>query len=70
MIRENKLSQISSMMQTGARSGMRTLDKHLQVLFTKGLLKEEDVLDNATDRAAMSRFLSRAPSQKELEDNM
>ena len=68
LIREGKIEQIHTMMQSGVRSGMRSLDKHIQQLFEKGAIGEEEALDNALDRAAMSRFLSKtsasAPKMK------
>ena len=59
LIREGRIQQIYSMMQTGAKSGMRTMDNHLQHLFGMGLIKAEDVMENALDRASMSRFMGR-----------
>ena len=41
LIRENKLHQIPSMMQTGQRVGMQTFDMALQELVKKGLLDRE-----------------------------
>lgn len=61
LIRDGKIEQIDKMMQAGVRSGMRSLDKHIQQLFEKGMINEEEALDNATDRGAMSRFLSNRP---------
>lgn len=58
LLREGRLQQIYTSMQTGVRSGMRTMDSHLQQLFEKGLIRPEDALENATDRATMSRFLN------------
>lgn len=60
LIRDGKMEQLYTMMQSGVRSGMRSLDRHIQQLFEKDLISEEEVLDNALDRAAMSRFLSKA----------
>jgi twitching motility protein PilT len=59
LIKEGRIQQIYSTMQTGAKSGMRTMDNHLQHLFGMGLIKAEDVMENALDRASMSRFMSR-----------
>lgn len=60
LIREGKIHQIHMVMQTGAKSGMRTMDNHLQQLFLQGLIKAEDVLENAADRTSMSRFISQS----------
>jgi len=41
LIRENKISQIANMMQTGAKDGMILLDKYKEMLLTKGLIDPE-----------------------------
>jgi twitching motility protein PilT len=41
LIREGKLHQIPSMMQTGQRMGMQTFDMALQELVKKGLIDKE-----------------------------
>jgi twitching motility protein PilT len=58
LIKEGKIQQIYYSMQTGAKSGMRTMDNHLQHLFEMGLIRTEDLMENAVDRASMSRFMS------------
>lgn len=63
LIREGKIHQLHMAMQTGAKSGMRTMDSHLQQLFLQGLLKTEDILENASDRTSMSRFISQTMSK-------
>lgn len=60
LIREGKIHQIYMVMQTGAKSGMRTMDNHLQHLFLQGIIRAEDALENATDRASLSRFISQS----------
>ena len=47
LIRENKTYQISSMIQTGQRHGMTTLDQSLADLYKKGLVSYEDALEKA-----------------------
>ena len=42
LIREDKVAQMYSAMQTGANVGMRTLDQHLQQLVQSGLVSKED----------------------------
>jgi len=41
MIRENKIAQIKSAIQTGADIGMRTLDQDLIELFEKQFITKE-----------------------------
>ncbi len=62
LIRDGKMQNISKMMCAGARSGMRSLDMHIQQLLEKGAISEEEALDNAMDRAVMSRFVSQLAS--------
>jgi len=47
MIRENKLPQMKSTMQTGAAEGMMTLDQSLQKLVTSGHVSRETALKKA-----------------------
>ncbi|HIP95053.1 MAG TPA: PilT/PilU family type 4a pilus ATPase, partial [Leucothrix sp.] len=47
MIRENKLPQMKSTMQTGAAEGMMTLDQSLQKLVTLGHVSRETALKKA-----------------------
>ena len=42
LIRENKISQIANMMQTGVKDGMILLDKYKETLLAKGLINRED----------------------------
>ena len=44
LIRENKIQQIANMMQTGAKDGMLLLNKHKELLLSKGLINPEDAL--------------------------
>lgn len=57
LIREGKVHQLYSVMQTGARHGMQTMDFHLRKLYEKGLIRAEDALEHAFDQEAMARFL-------------
>lgn len=42
LIREDKVAQMYSAIQTGANTGMRTLDQHLKELVQAGLVSKED----------------------------
>jgi twitching motility protein PilT len=42
LIRENKIHQIPSMIQTGARQGMILFEKYIEDLVKKGLIKQSD----------------------------
>ncbi|MCP4177432.1 MAG: type IV pilus twitching motility protein PilT [bacterium] len=49
LIRENKTYLITSVIQTGAKWGMNTLDNHLMELYTKKIISYTDLLTKAQD---------------------
>lgn len=49
LIRESKTYQITSLLQTGQRHGMQTLDQSLSVLVKKGEVKYEDALEKCAN---------------------
>ena len=50
LIRENKIAQMMSSMQTGAGEGMKTLDQTLEDLVKSGMIAKEEARAHATDR--------------------
>ncbi len=50
LIREDKVAQMYSAIQTGRGYGMQTLDQHLKELVDKGLVKYEEALAKASDK--------------------
>jgi len=50
MIRENKLAQIVSSMQTGQREGMQTLDMALQNLVKARKITQQAAMDKAQNK--------------------
>ncbi|HEY3423203.1 MAG TPA: type IV pili twitching motility protein PilT, partial [Negativicutes bacterium] len=48
LIREGKSHQLVSMMQTGSKFGMQTMDSSLLHLYQKGIVCLEDALMRAT----------------------
>ncbi|MCX6798452.1 MAG: PilT/PilU family type 4a pilus ATPase [Candidatus Falkowbacteria bacterium] len=44
LIRENKIAQLKSVLQTSGADGMVTLDKHIKELYNKGLITQEVAL--------------------------
>lgn len=60
LIREGKVHQINSFIQTGSRYGMQTMDKHLQILLEQGHIIPEEALDYATNREEMLKFIKPA----------
>lgn len=59
LIRDNKIHQIPSVVQTNTNLGMQTIDKHLQQLFEKGMVTKEEVLDHSRDEKAMLDYFKK-----------
>ncbi|MCD6363305.1 MAG: Flp pilus assembly complex ATPase component TadA, partial [Synergistetes bacterium] len=57
LIREGKTAQIYSVIQTGARLGMQTMDQALAKLYKKGLIDREVVLEYAHDPGLLEKLL-------------
>ena len=49
LIREKKIHQINSMIQTGAKQGMQTMDGNLHLLYQEGMISRETALEYAVD---------------------
>jgi twitching motility protein PilT len=49
LIREDKVAQMYSAIQTGAAFGMKTLDQSLQELMQKGLISRETAKERAAN---------------------
>jgi twitching motility protein PilT len=58
LIREGKTFQIPSIMQTGRKLGMVTLNESLMELVTKGLVEPEEACAKAVDRAEFAKLLA------------
>ena len=56
-IREGKVHQIYSSMQTGQKEGMRTINQTLSELFAKGKISKEDALARTTEPQDLERLL-------------
>ncbi|MFO1417751.1 MAG: type IV pilus twitching motility protein PilT [Methylotetracoccus sp.] len=52
LIRENKIAQMYSTIQTGRRDGMQTLDQHLQELVERGIIAKQSAREYAVNKAA------------------
>ena len=58
LIRENKTYQIGSLIQTGARAKMHTLDQSLATLVEKGLVTFEEARSKAKDAGEFERLVA------------
>ncbi len=54
LIREDKVAQMYSAIQTGQAHGMQTLDQHLKELVERGLISRNDARARAMDKAAFT----------------
>lgn len=59
MIREGKVFQITSKMQSGQAQGMQTLDMHLEKLVAAGTITPEAALEKAQDKESFAKLLQR-----------
>lgn len=57
-IRANKIPQIESTMQAGARQGMCTLQDHLARLYKRSIISYETAMEYAPDKAEMEKALN------------
>jgi twitching motility protein PilT len=52
LIREDKVAQMYSAIQTGMSHGMQTLEQSLQVLVNRGLITREDAMSKSSNKQA------------------
>jgi twitching motility protein PilT len=57
LIREGKTHQIQSILQTGAKFGMVTMDNSLSDLYRQGIISREVALDYCVDKDMLERYL-------------
>ena len=59
LIRDDKVEQVYSIMQTGGRLGMRTMNQSLSDLYRAGLITYEDALQSTLDPEDLKRCFQR-----------
>ena len=69
LIRENKIYQIESVLQTGTNQGMRTLNNSLFEIVEKGFVAPEEALFKAIDRKDLRKMFDEAGIEYESEDD-
>ena len=57
LIREGKTHQLQSLIQTGNKYGMRTMDMALAELYKKGIISQESALTYSVDRELITKLL-------------
>jgi twitching motility protein PilT len=61
MIREGKISQINSLIQTGTGSGMQTMDQHLMQLIKNDTITPHAAYERAIDKSIFVNLLNEPP---------
>jgi twitching motility protein PilT len=61
LIRENKTFQISSLIQTGGRAKMQSLDQNMARLVDMGLVSHEEAKSRAKDQGEFERLINLGP---------
>ena len=56
LIREDKIAQMYSAIQTGMSHGMQTMDQCLQNLVNRGLITRQDAMAKAADKNQFAGF--------------
>ena len=56
LIREDKIAQMYSAIQTGMQHGMQTMDQCLQNLVNRGMISKQDAMEKAVDKNQFSSF--------------
>jgi twitching motility protein PilT len=56
LIREDKIAQMYSAIQTGMQHGMQTMDQYLQNLVNRGMITKQDAMEKAVDKNQFSGF--------------
>ncbi len=62
MIREAKTYQIISVMQTGKKYGMQTMDDAITGLLEKRMINPDDAYSNSIDKSKFLKYLKKPPS--------
>jgi twitching motility protein PilT len=61
MIREGKISQINSLIQTGSSSGMQTMDQHLMQLIKEDKITPQAAYEKAVEKNIFLNMLKEPP---------
>lgn len=57
LIREGKTHQIQTIVQTGSKFGMKTMDVSISELFRRGIISKETALSYSVDRNMINRYI-------------
>ncbi len=59
LIRDDKVHQIPSILQTGGKLGMKTMNQSIYELYRSGVISHEDAVDASPDQADLLRLIQR-----------
>ncbi|NJB66903.1 twitching motility protein PilT [Desulfobaculum xiamenense] len=62
LIRENKTFQLNSVIETGKKYGMQTLDDEIMKLLQKKIIDPNDAYEKSVDKAKFKQFLTKDPN--------
>ena len=61
LIRENKIHQIPSMIQTGKKDGMQLLDQHIMEFLMQGVISPQEAYMRSSNKSAFKDYLDEVP---------
>ncbi len=64
LIRENKIHQIPSIIQTGKKDGMQLLDQHILEFLMSGVISAEEAYMKCNNKQAFKQYLDKPPSEE------
>lgn len=64
LIRENKIHQIPSMIQTGKKDGMQLLDQHILEYLMAGVISAEEAYMKCNNKTAFKQYLHEPPAEE------
>jgi twitching motility protein PilT len=64
LIRENKIHQIPSMIQTGKKDGMQLLDQHILEFLMSGVISAEEAYMKCNNKSAFKQHLDAPPAEE------
>ncbi len=64
LIRENKIHQIPSIIQTGKKDGMQLLDQHILEFLMSGVISAEEAYMKCNNKSAFKQYLDKPPSKE------
>jgi twitching motility protein PilT len=63
LVRENKIHQIPSIIQTGKKDGMQLLDQHILEYLMSGVIMAEEAYMKCNNKQAFRQYLDQEPDE-------